>query len=119
VEHAETRVRERAVARQRAADRRRRRRTGTVWALRLLLPFLGAAAVLALFRREGGDLSGWSLAAAAAIPAAILLVPALVSAALARREGAILAILWLLVTLAAEIVLVFGVGFLALDLGPH
>jgi hypothetical protein len=119
VEHAEARVRERAVARQRAADRRRRRRSGTVWALRLLLPFLGAAAVLAVFERAGGDLHGWSTAAAVAVPAACLLVPAAVSAALGRAEGAIVAVLWGLVTLAAEIVLVFGAGLVALGLGPR
>jgi hypothetical protein len=118
VEHAEARVRERAVARQRAADRRRRRRSGAVWALRVLLPLLGAAAVLAAFEQAGGDLGDWSPAAAVAIPVALLLVPAVISAALARPEGIPMALLWLLVTLAAEVALVFCVGFVALGLGP-
>jgi hypothetical protein len=118
VEHAEARVRERAVARQRAADRRRRRWSWTVWVLRLALPFLGAGAVTAAVERAGGDLGAWTPTAAVAIPAALLAIPALVSALLARREGVVLAALWALVTLAAEVALVFGVAFVALGLGP-
>lgn len=118
MEHAESRVRERAVARQRAADRRRRRRSGAVWTLRVLLPLLGAAAVLAAVEQAGGDLGDWSPTAAAAVPVGLLLVPAVISAALARHEGIALAFLWLLVTLAAEVALVFCVGFVALGLGP-
>jgi hypothetical protein len=111
VEHADERVRERAMARQRKADRRRRRRSGSVWVLRILLPVLGAAAMLALLGSEGGD---WPPAAGAAI----LLAPALVSAATARRDGPVAVVLWLLLTLAAEVALVFGVGLVALGLGP-
>jgi hypothetical protein len=109
VEGAETRVHERAMARQRAADRRQRRRSWTVWALRVLLPLLGAAAALLVL--EARD---WSTVAAAAA----LIVPAAVSAWLARRESLPDAILWLLVTLAAELALVFGVGLVLLGLGP-
>jgi hypothetical protein len=89
-----------------------------VWVLRILLPFLGAAAVLAALEQAGGDLGDWSSAAAVAIPVAILLVPAVVSGVLARRDGIPLAILWFLVTLAAELALVFCVGLVALGLGP-
>jgi hypothetical protein len=117
VEHAEARVRERAMARQRAADRRRRRRSGVVWALRALLPVLGAAALLALLQAEG-DLAGLSPAAAVAVPVTLLLVPALICALLARAEGLADAVLWLLVTLAAELALAFGVGLDLLGLGP-
>jgi hypothetical protein len=117
VEHAEARVRERAMARQRAADRRRRRRSGTVWVLRILLPVLGAAAVLALLQARG-DLGDLSAVAAVAVPAAVLLIPALASALLARAEGLADAVLWLLVTLAAELALAFGVGLDLLGLGP-
>lgn len=109
MEGAETRVHERAMARQRAADRRQRRRSWTVWALRVLLPLLGAAAALLVL--EARD---WSTVAAAAA----LVVPAAVSAWLARRESLPDAILWLLVTLAAELALVFGVGLVLLGLGP-
>ncbi len=118
MEHADARVRERAVARQRAEDRRRRRRSGTVWALRVLLPVLGAAAVLAALELAGGDLGDWTPGAAAAIPAAAVVLPALAVAALARRDGPVVALLWPLVTLAAEIALVFAVGLVGLGLGP-
>jgi hypothetical protein len=117
VEHAEARVRERAVARQRAADRRRRRRSGTAWALRVLLPVLGAAALVALLQAKGG-LGALSPSAAVAVPAIVLLVPALAAALLARREGLADAVLWLLVTLAAELALAFAVGLDLLGLGP-
>ncbi len=110
MEHAETRVRERAMARQRAADRRRRRRSGTVWALRVLLPCLGAAAALAILHARGVPV---------ALLAAALLVPALVSGWLARHDGIADAILWTLVTLAAELALAFAVGLDLLGLAPR
>jgi hypothetical protein len=109
VEGAETRVHERAMARQRAADRRQRRRSWTVWSLRVLLPLLGAAAALLVLQTRD-----WSTLAAVAAFA----VPAAVSAWLARRDSLPDAILWLLVTLAAELALVFGVGLVLLGLGP-
>jgi hypothetical protein len=119
VEHAEARVRERAVARQRSADRRRRRRSATAWILRILLPVLGAAAVLALLQHEGGDLRRLSPAAAVGIPLALLVVPALISGRLARDHGRAEMVLWPLVTLAAELALVFGAGLALLGLGPE
>jgi hypothetical protein len=109
VDHAEERLQTRAAARQRAADRRRRRRGWVVWALRALLPLAGAAGALAVL--EGSRRS-------AGVLAAIVLVPAVVAGALARRDGALEALLWALVTLAAEIALVFAVGLVALGLGP-
>jgi hypothetical protein len=109
VEHAEERLATRAAARERAADRRRRRRGGATWVLRLLLPLAGAAGVLAAL--EGSP-------PGAALLVAIAVVPALLSGALARRESALDALLWALVTLAAEIALVFAVGLVALGLGP-
>jgi hypothetical protein len=112
VEHAEERLQARAAARQRAADRRRRRRGGAAWTLRLLLPLAGAAAVVAII--HGGRLDDLT----PAVPAAILLAPALASAWLARRDGAVVAVLWALVTLAEELALVFAVGLVALGLGP-
>jgi hypothetical protein len=88
-----------------------------VWALRVVLPLLGAAAALAILEGEG-DLGPFSPAAAIVIPVAVLGLPAVVSAWLARRDGVGDAILWLLVTLAAELALVFGVGLVGLGLGP-
>jgi hypothetical protein len=108
VDHAEERLQVRAAARQRAADRRRRRRGGAAWVLRILLPVLGAAAVVALV--HDGRLEAWS--------AAVVLAPAVASGWLGRREGPVIAVLWALVTLAAEIALIFAVGLVALDLGP-
>jgi hypothetical protein len=119
VEHADERSRERAAARQRDEDRRRRRRGWTVWVLRIALPILGAAAVLATLESRGGDLAGWTAAAAAALPAAELIVPAVLAGLTARDEGWAVALLWALVTLAAAVALIFGVGFLALGLGPR
>jgi hypothetical protein len=86
--------------------------------LRVVLPVLGAAAVLIAFTAAGGDLGDWPTAAAVAVPVAAVLVPAVVAALLARRDGAFDAVLWGLLTVAAEVVLVFGVGFGLLGLGP-
>jgi putative Mn2+ efflux pump MntP len=119
VDHAEDRLRERATARQRDGDLRRRRRRWTAWALRVLLPILGAAAVLAGLDAAGGDLRGWSATAAVAGPALALLLPAVAVGLTARRDGVVLIVLWTLVGLAAEFVLVFGAGFGLLGLGPR
>jgi hypothetical protein len=118
VDFAEERLRQRAILRERTSERRRRRRGAAVWALRVLLPLLGAAAVVAVLERAGGDLRRWSLTAAVAALLAAVLLPALASAWLARRDSLAEAVLWALVTLAAEVALVFGVGLLALGLGP-
>jgi hypothetical protein len=118
VDHADERLRVRATARQRDGDRRRRRRRWTAWTLRILLPVLGAAAVLAAFDAAGGDLRRWSAAAAVAGPALALLLPAAGVGLTARGEGAVTVVLWALVALAAEVALVFGAGFGLLGLGP-
>jgi hypothetical protein len=118
VDHAEERLQERATARQRTDVRRRRRRSGAAWILRIGLPLLGAAAVLATLQSGDGTLGRWSAGTAAAIVAAELLVPAVVVGATARRSSFVEAVLWFLVALAAEVALVFGVGFAALGLGP-
>ena len=119
VDHAEERLQERATARQRTDTRRRRRRSGVAWILRIGLPLLGAAAVLATFERGDGDLSEWPARTAAAIVAAELLVPAVLTGWTARRSSWAEAVLWALVALAAEVALVFGVGFGLLGLGPR
>jgi hypothetical protein len=118
VDHAEQRLQERAAARQRTDVRRRRRRSGTAWILRIGLPLLGAAAVLATLQSGDGDLGRWPAATAAAIVGAEMLVPALIVGFTARHESWFEAVLWFLVALAAEVALVFGVGFAALGLGP-
>jgi hypothetical protein len=119
VDHAEARLRERATARQRVEDRRRRRRSSVAWILRIGLPLLGAAAVLATLQSRGGDLSGWTATTAAAVLGAAALVPAVLTGITARHDGVPTAILWALIALAAEVVLVFGAGFGLLRLGPH
>jgi len=68
--------------------------------------------------QAGGDLTGWPFVRAVAVVAAAFLVPAVLSAWLARREGIVLALLWALVCAAAQLALVVGVGFVLLDLGP-
>jgi hypothetical protein len=117
VEHADERLQERAAARQLAEARRRRRRRAVAWSLRIALPLAGAAAVLATLRAAGGDLHAWQAPTAAAVLAAEVLLPAVAAAATARR-AALEALLWALVTLAAEVALIFGAGFEALGLGP-
>lgn len=104
------------MARQRSEVRRRRRRSGAAWILRIGLPLLGAAAVLVTFQAAGGDLSRWTPGGAATIVGAELLVPAVGTGLTARGvEG----VLWALVALAAEVALVFGAGFQLLGLGPQ
>jgi hypothetical protein len=69
--------------------------------------------------QAGGDLGGWPFARAVAVVAAAFVVPAALSAWLARREGIALALLWAVVCAAAQLAFVVGVGFVLLDLGPH
>lgn len=118
VDHAEERLQERAAARQRTDVRRRRRRSGAAWFLRIALPLLGAAAVLATLESGDGTLDRWTPATAAAIVAAELLVPAVAVGLTARRSSWFEVVLWSLVALAAEVALIFGVGFALLGLGP-
>jgi hypothetical protein len=82
----------------------------------LVLPALGAAAVVALV--EGVDLSSWESWQAAAAIGALFAVPAVLSAIVARRFGVVEALAWALACAGIQLALVFGVGFLALGLGP-
>jgi hypothetical protein len=84
----------------------------------VVLALLGAAAVIVVVESAGGDLSSWPLWQAIAVPAALFVVPAVVSAWVARRQGVAEAVLWALVCAAVQVALVFGVGFLALGYGP-
>jgi len=91
-------------------------------AVRLIAPLLlaaaGAAVVVALVEGAGGDFGDWPLWQAIAVPAAAFVVPALLSAAVAWRNGVVEALLWSVVCVAVQAALVFGVGFLALGYGP-
>jgi hypothetical protein len=78
----------------------------------------GAAGVVAVFEAAGGDLSGWPLWQAIAVPAALFVVPAGLSFWIARRHGAVEAIAWALACAAVQFALVFGVGFLVFGYGP-
>jgi hypothetical protein len=120
VEAAEVRLQSRSLERRRQIERRDRRRRWLPWLLcPLPLPALGAAALVLMLRSAGGDLRDWPAASAALAVAACLAVPALASAWIGRRHGRLDAVLWAGVTLAVEIALVFGVAFVALDLGPE
>ena len=52
------------------------------------------------------------------MPAAAFAVPALLSAWAAWRNGVAEGLLWAVACAALQLALVFGVGFLALGLGP-
>jgi formate-dependent nitrite reductase membrane component NrfD len=81
----------------------------------LVLPALGAAAVMAL--TEAANLDDWAPWQAAAALGAAILVPALLAAWVGRRGGVVEAVAWGLACVGVEVALVFGVGFLALGLG--
>jgi hypothetical protein len=119
VDHAEERLQQRAAARQRTDARRRRRRSGMAWIVRIGLPLLGAAAVLATLEAAGGDLRRWPASTAALILGAETAGPAVAVGLTARRESAAEVVLWTLLALAAVVVLVFGVGIGLLGYGPR
>ena len=82
----------------------------------VVLPVVGAVAVVALV--EGVELADWASWQAAAALAALFAVPALLAAVSAWGFGVIEAIAWALACIGMQLALVFGVGFLALGLGP-
>jgi hypothetical protein len=93
------------------------RRGWVPWLLApLVLPAMGAAVVVALV--EGADLDSWELWQVVAALAAAVVIPAALAAFVARRFGVAEAIAWALACVGVEVALVFGVGFLALGLGP-
>jgi hypothetical protein len=99
------------------AEARDVRRGWLPWLLGpLVLPALGAVVVVALV--ENANLDGLPQWQAAAALGAAVVVPALAAAWVARRGGVVEAILWALACVGVEVALVFGVGFLALGLGP-
>lgn len=85
----------------------------------LLLAAVGAAVLLAVVEGAGGDFGDWPQWRAIAVPAAAFLVPAALSALAFRGRGVLEALLWAVVCAALQFALVFGVGFLALGLGPE
>jgi hypothetical protein len=82
----------------------------------VVLPVVGAVAVVAVVERV--DLAAWASWQAAAVLGALFAVPALLAALSARAFGVIEAIAWALACIGTQLALVFGVGFLALGLGP-
>jgi hypothetical protein len=100
-----------------AEGAREARRGWMPWLLApLVLPALGAAVIVAL--TEEADLDSWPLWQVVAALGAAVVIPAALSAFVARRFGAAEAIAWALTCIGVEVALVFGVGFLALGLGP-
>ena len=119
VDRAEQRLVARSAERRTALARRDRRRSWLPWLLApLVFPAVGAVVLLLVLEREGGDLGGWSSAAATAFVATCFGVPALLAAFAARRAGRLEAAAWAAVSLCAELALVAGAGFLLLGLGP-
>jgi hypothetical protein len=118
-EATEERLAARSDERQGWLAHRDRRRSVLPWLLApLVFPALGAAALLVVVEREGGDLAGWSTGQAAGLLAAAFVVPALASCWFARRQGVVEAIAWALVCVGVQLAFIVGVGFLALGLGP-
>ena len=85
----------------------------------LLLAAAGAAVLLVVLQEAGGDFRDWPQWRAIAVPCAAFFVPAALSAWVFRRRGVVEALLWAVACAALQFALVFGVGFLALGLGPE
>jgi len=118
-ERLEQRLVEHSDERQSRLARRDRRRRLLPWLLApLVLPALGAAALLAVIERAGGDLGEWETPEAVAAVAVAFALPAALSAWFARRQGVLEATAWALACVGVQVALVVGVGFLALGLGP-
>jgi len=118
-ETTERRLVEHSAERRSALARRDRRRRWLPWLLApLLLPALGAAALLFVMEREGGDFRGWATGQAILVVVVAFVVPAALAAWFSRRHGVVEALAWAVVCVGVQVVLVVGVGFLALDLGP-
>jgi cytochrome bd-type quinol oxidase subunit 2 len=93
------------------------RRGWTPWLLgAVVLPVIGATAVVAVV--ESVDLDAWESWQAAAVLAAPFVVPALLAALVARAFGIVESLAWFFACAGIQLALVFGVGFLALGLGP-
>jgi cytochrome bd-type quinol oxidase subunit 2 len=84
----------------------------------VVLPLVGAAAVVGLIEAAGGDFGAWETWQAVAVLAAAVVIPAGLCVWVVRRGGALQAIAWAVVCVGLQVALVFGVGFVALSLGP-
>jgi len=108
---ARTRIEARNRERDRKAAKRSRREQILLWLFApLLLPAAGAAAAVAVIEAEPS--------AEVALFVAAFLVPAALTVCLARRRGWLERVAWPLVTVAAELALIFWVGLVALGYGP-
>jgi hypothetical protein len=120
IERAEERLEAHSAERRTALHRRDRRRRLLPWLLApFVLPAIGAAALLAIVEDEGGDLGSWPTGRAIAVVAACFAVPAALAAWSARRQGVLETLAWTVVCVGAQVAMVFGIGFLALGLGPE
>jgi hypothetical protein len=119
-QETELRLESRSAERRASLERRDRRRRWLPWLIcPLVLPAVGAAAALFALDNAGGDLGNTPAGEAIGLAAACLLLPAAVAAWVGRHQGRVEAVLWGLVCAAIEVALIFGVGFVALDLGPQ
>ena len=108
---ARTRIDARSRERERQAARRDKRERILLWLFApLLLPAAGAAAAAYVIEAKPSPETVLFVAAFA--------VPAALTIWLARRRGWFERVAWPLVTLAAEVALLFWVGFVALGYGP-
>jgi len=108
---ARTRIEARNRERERLAARRDRRERILLWLCApLLIPAAGAAAATAVIEERP--------AARLVLFIAALAIPMVLTAWLARRRGWFERIAWPLVTLAAELALMFWAGFVWLGYGP-
>jgi hypothetical protein len=116
---ARTRIAHRTRERERKASRRHRIAGVLLWLCApLLLPAAGATVFVKVLDAEGGTLGRWSTPAAGAFALAAFGVPMLLSVLLARGRGRLERLAWALITLLAEVALVFWVGFVILGSGP-
>jgi hypothetical protein len=122
VERAERRLEERSAGRTEERERihaRRVRRERWAPALRVVgLGVGGAILLLVTLELAGGDLSGVPGPLATLIVLVELLGPPVLGGRLFRAEGRLVAAAVAVLVFAIELALVFGVGFLALGLGP-
>jgi hypothetical protein len=116
---ARTRIAGRSRERERKATRRDRWTGFLLWLLApLLLPAAGAAAFVKVLDAAGGTLARWSTPAAAGFALAAFGLPVALTVLLARRRGRLERAAWALITLFAQLALIFWVGFVALGYGP-
>ena len=109
---ARTRIEARNRERERKAARRHRREAILLWLCApLLLPAAGAAAAVAVIEAEPSQQVPLFIAA--------FVVPVVLTGWLARHRGWLEPFVWALITLAAEVALVFWVGFVGLGYGPE